>query len=575
MLNSSQTGLTRKRARLDIAGRNDVYSTPQLYTLRPSESTILMETGGEAVSQTNSLFTGKNENLQLLGALSGASTLQYDDFFWMDDMFTFHPRNCMMGIFISSWWKSNPDDTHGFLNTQIIPITIPWCKLSLGGEDNSEDPQNAGTNVEGRSSIERLRDQLAYGLNLFFARYTNAKQFPNGWCLSNVLFDAPADNQNDFPIFQTAQLPPLKWVILHGDTLALVRNGDFGDGGPYTNYHFLFRLITIQPDWLQGDNFYNRILTIKKAPYAGHAQGSNRPNTILSMFGNQNGWMGYSPNVTGFGDFSTVAGETYTDGLTPAQRNSAFAITNWVNAGYAGGPGFLHYDYGFWQNYILTACPGAAEYCVVAPRMCSLCPSRYYSVQSRTFTRNQKRPIVSNIPQLASTDVLGLIFPQNGKNSSGNFVQAYFGPSDINTNPVIDLRPDDPKNNVDLTVYDERESFARNNNYNVTQPSYDMPGCVSEWNLWWAAQEQVNFTGAVPNAAYAPWNPDTVANPNNECMLTFQNISQSPFFCLYDVGHFVTKNDITFFQSIVNPLFNILCKPASWLIHFTRVLGEV
>lgn len=573
-----------KRQRLDSATRNDIYGNPQLYTFRPSESTILIESGGKSANTFNNNFVGDNGQTEISGGLNGTTCVQYDDFFWMNDFFTFNPRNCLVGIYVTCWWPYAPilAPTQGAVTTTIIPIPIPWRLFAFAGFVDGEDPQYASSVQEGRTKIQRLREQLVYCLNLYFGGFNwpgNMFDY-NMWCLSKDMFDQAQEGLVTFPIFQLSKLPPLRWVLYNGNTLALIRSSPYSTSGDYPYVRFGFRLVSIQSEWLTQNNFFNRWAQRFTPPYnSGLLQNSPTPTTIYSMLGKQNGWMGYSPNVTGFGDFdynqSSQLG-SYTDGLTDAERTNLFNLTIWVNTAFGSLPIVNITD---WLNNYVYATK-SNEYCFVAPRMCSLCPSKYYTIQSKTLTRNQKKNVVSNNSIVTSnTQTFGFIAYNGGNVDKGNYCQNAFPKSGINVNPVVDINPMEQKNIIDLLVFDEQGSFIRNNNYVVQFPSNDMTGCISEWTLWWAAQQLFQFRGnvEVPPAVYAAWNPDTVINPDNQSLIPYNEISQAAFFSIYTVGqvNLDTYTNNAIFTSIKNPSFNILCAPGSWLIHFTRVLGDV
>ena len=134
---------SRKRRLVEIAGeRNGLDSSPAVNTMKPSESTLLINTGGNAKTADQIYFTSISD-VGTSSAIRNADTLIYNDFFWQNAFPTIHQRNCAVGLTVACW-NSNPASQK--FKRVLMPICLPpFQNLSFASEDEND------ASVENRS----------------------------------------------------------------------------------------------------------------------------------------------------------------------------------------------------------------------------------------------------------------------------------------------------------------------------------------------------------------------------------------------------------------------------------------
>ena len=576
--------------------QNDLDQSIQIQARKSDESTLLIEVGGGKASDMNDINVSNAAGVGISASMRGTDCMVYDNFFWAKDFYTFTQRNCTIGLIVLGWNKAQQR-----LKQVIVPLCIPNVLLSFGSIDK---PDNTPAN------LLALQKQLAYALELLFAAHDDTAythRFFKTWTISPKVWDTLAVNDTYCPIFQdTLNAPPLEWVVTGDGHLALVNRFDpFYTG----NYRFAFNLITLQPEWFNEKNYYYRTLVGTTSFFTIGTSGSPAINSD-SMLGNRNGWMGSGPNVFGFGKPLLNAATVYSnsgilyvdDFVNPvypqfADQKDTFINTNWAKEAPGNLP-FCNTD-DYFNNWILGQ--GLHERCIFAPRFCSLCPSRFYTVESEALTRNQRRPIASNNNLLGKAGVCGIIFPPPIVNTGsdltssvdpGGLYQEYSqNPGSVSPDqPVLHTRANENRDIIDLEILDE---FARpvsnpllaptidqyyvipifNYNpgtgpyaYSGIDPAYwyvNMHSNDSSWfyGLWTAGQ-------AVP-IPFLPFNPDATLNPNGECMLgPYQAIDQS---ILWGEERWRGSSDKKY---RVPADRNISTFPGTSLVHFVRLINN-
>lgn len=576
-------GSAFKRPRLDLNDQNNA-SIPAIYTVPPSESTLAFRTGDDT-QNPGSPFYGNSPALSLAAGLnSGGDVLQYDEFFWMNDQFTFNTRNSAIGVAVMCWvdpTATSPVPAVGIRQQffcEIIPVILPWQKLSFGNLDNTFDPEAAGTTKEGRKTFRRLQEQLVYALNLQWnSEFTTpagaAPPFSivgNRWVLNQYLFNQVAIDSPNFPLWQgvaSGNAPPLIWFLGPNGELGLKRNGTFNDGSRYGYYRFAISFVTLRKLFFPSIG-YNIRKTTPAAPVVSPCVDS--PNYIASLLETPNGWIGYGPNVYGVGSFNSDYASTSSGGYVDQyETNSTMLNFLWATTTYPGvnsvGGGIPTLaNYAAFKATSKSA--GLNEGLAMGPRMCSLTPNRYYTITSQALCRSQRMKIESNNSALANSSVLTVVFPPNANNDENLFVktntlQNYIDPSSTNRNPTIHINPSDPTSVIDFSIRDERDNFIRNPNTQMESFfDYSLLRVSQRNNL---PPNSFNGNAAIPNA-FKALNPDPTSYPTGDCMVGYNHMSQFPIFAPVVMPQNFTKDN----------QINITCLTGSWMNHFVRIIGN-
>jgi hypothetical protein len=576
-----------KRRRLDpeslFSADDENAQLGALPITRPTEGTLVVDIGNSTNTFSSPAF-GNTPNIPLSGVLSDITTIQYDEFFSMNDQYTFSPQNSIIGLAVLVYADPAainplPPLIKGRYGLWLIPVVLPWKKLSFGDlSNNPDDPEVAGTNLEGRDILHRLQDQLVYALNLMWFKSStpaggaqpNQANIPsgNGWVLSKELF-----NQIDHPDFlhpmwtdeHTTDPLSLIWFRGPNGELGIKRNGSFNDGTFWGSLRFSMNFITIPKSFLQSHNFYRRTLNpILNPVYVETCPG---PSSVDAMLDNENGWIGGGPYVFGIGNFNTTNCRYVDDYFNnPTARSLLFNSTTYAHQDTTTGYPTLA-DYTAYRAFAASILLN--EEIVMGPRIASLVASRFFIVTSQALTRNQRIRYEGNNPVATSGDIIGIVYPPSSLQNAleeTNTLTNYIDPFEGNTNAVLHTDPTDPKQTIDISIEDELHRPFKNANASNLKESFYLFG-----NGQRRFYPPNSFNGALHSipAAITILNPDPVTYPDGDCLLVAQHLSQLAFFMTY-----VESTDPTKAYNIASTNFNITCSEASWMTHFVRLFGR-
>jgi hypothetical protein len=620
---------SNKRRRLDLNFGVDVGNQAKP-TIKSEEATAMIEVGGSTVTPTKP-YIGLNPDVRLSSNMSGIKTLQYSDMIWFNDLYTFKPTNSLIGLVVLCFQDPdayNPPSEHsGAAGLWIFPIPLPWKKLTFGqGSTDNDDPQNTENPTnEPRSIFEREQDQLIYALNLITFNHNNIIErnpLPgdyepynhffegSGWFLSDKLFGRVFEERYPLcPIFAGEVFGdneiPLQWFKGPNGELGIRRKGFFNDGSWWGNYHFALNFITIQPEFLNSNNFYRRSLNLNNLPSYMIPNPNLHPNPTvnISMLGDRNGWIGDGPDVFGVGSYSPNSNSpSFVDDYfhNPGARNLLFESTSLPYIQEPDSHHWLRFEsYAKYREFLKERL--LKEEVCMGPRIMSLIPSRCYTITSQALTRQQRCKYDSNNSALASSYIISLLFSNtistsslngNSTNSSGllthtsNAAASNVSSTTIHS-AVIHNQPNDPKQVIDFGFADEKERTIKNA---LFSPQLDpLPYSIQKYShtpdiaqftisqLMYQNNHRYYYppfkaappSYLSPNSVPIPralrnLNPDTVLYPDGDCLLSKHCLSQFPFFV----------NDLDVSNvNMDNPLFNISCPPSSQATHFVRLFG--
>ena len=483
--------MSRKRPRIEgintfgnseEKGTGDVPAT-SIYSTYPLESTILLDMGNVA---TGSACIGKVDSISMNASVSSGSELfQYNRYFWNKDIFTFNYSNCLGMVAIAHHYKD--------FNTRVgktwfvfYPIFLPRVALATyqavtTGLDLTHDP----------AKRKYLIADLLYYLNGCFTSY-NYDTLPTS-VADGVLFEAyppqfplqggpslyaynikgflerPTANNPEFPIFQDAKQPPLKWVYMSSNSqIGLVRNPAYWNntspGALALDQDIAFQIVTPEEFMFRGPgNIANEILSsVIVAGTVGYISRATVNVGVNSTFDNssanttnyEKGWCSQGCYATGFGQstrnstpdhivFSDVYG-------TQENREALFAQTrfplsdSWI-------PHDTIDEFETWAKGNLLE-----RYFVFAKKICSLLPSRFYTVDSDILTRDQRMQPVSNNILLGVSSVMGLEYMDL------NYTRTRVDSTAADDTCVNHLNPFYTIQSVDLYMRDEFGGYLQN-----------------------------------------------------------------------------------------------------------------
>lgn len=551
-----------------IADRNDVIPEIPVPIHPANESTVLIETGGEALDSVID-YVGQDRSVPITASMRGAAALQYNDFFWDNSMYTFTQNNCMIGLVFVCWNRLT-----GRKKQIIYPIVIPPMRKMTFASRSSPSFD--------KTHIHVLRQQLAYALNLSFAAIFSS--FYKGWTISPKRWDKMEEFDPECPLFPPAPtLGPVMWVVTDEGHLALVNRSKTAGG--FVNQRFAFNLVTMQKEWFTSTNYYN----MTPGKYKFYNDIPPQMN-FTTMFGEENGWIGGGANVFGFGQpnpqqassFSSSSA-AYVDDYTAAGvgYSSLFANTDWAQENPANLtilPTDADFDAYIAENMLY-------EHVLYAPRPALMAPSRFYVLASEQLSKTQRRPVSSNLAVLSSANILAVVFPNylaDFANGSGGVVSH----TSQLTHPNINISTQNSGlQNIDILMYDEYDQLVSNCLLGARDDPYPLPFTYhppasapvpmpfdSVADIYWYE----NLHGDPPNSQLPPgpfiaaFNPNPLENPNGDYLLgPFHGQNQKPMWGVSTGSKAVNLVSAATTRSTMGKM-----PPSSYFIHFLRLISS-
>jgi len=449
-------------------------------TIPPNQASMHIDTGGSSGNPLDSL------NIPISQGLGGLNRIEYDNLFWSNDFFTVTTRNAAVGLFIGYYV-----DGIG-ASYCLLPIALPRQSLSLPS-----------------TNIRDYQECIAFALNLYFSKPQTVITFDlNG---KNPTRQYLYINSPNMPILQNNAQPPLVWRVSHSGQLILMQNDDpsvftyMPDG-----YVFNFNLVQLTSDMMPRDV---------------------NSSVVSSRL---NGWFGSGKYIYGFGKYDDngqyvddltyydVAGSTYKPFTFLCAPNQAF-----FKVGTLDDFDDISNAYKIFQSIVSDS----SALCI---------PSKYFVIDSKEMTRNQIRPVASNI-QRPLSEIVAIIYTSPfGKNFYGATSPFMF--NDAST-PSIHLHPNQPHNQIDLSISNE---FVTN----ITPYDY-------KTDLQY--MKQVDGFFADPSVQYPP------AYDNLNPFLTSQpdGWSAFPYYLIND----------NLFSVPLNPSSLFSTNAATNVIHFAKMLS--
>jgi hypothetical protein len=454
----------------------------------PLESSIIIESGGDTE------FPPTQLNCELTSAPGGAQRFIYDGTYFNKDFYATHYENTVCCIIISVFRGATSATAKAY--NAIFPVVLPRQALA------STDPSTLSSDA-----FLKLQKSICYGLNLLFSK-------PGFIVVSTAQgyqYASLGINDVNFPILQTAQLPPLLWdVTPQTHQLCLRVNPSYVD--PSGFFTIAFKVCAMENAFQNRQNINTGYVQL-----AGPERGWYADGAYLFGFGQ------FNPNTKLFEDPLTSAQQVYLNGLTLGTAYS-ISLSDW---------GALCASLGLFT----TICCGQRSF--------SCIPTRYYKLKSSALSRLQKRPVNTNVQGGDFSAVIGLLYnPPDSANvyqDFGTSAPTIFFNGKMNGTNIIDLELNDEWGNL-LYPYDKNINGQLMNYYENTDevPTY-------------------------PPAAYHPLDPWFATNgPNHDCLFPYYKINQT--FLRYAASN---SNGYKL------PARNIYANhPSSSISHFIRVIGS-
>jgi len=560
-----------------------IYAAPAL------ESTLLLETGGlEDQNQIGSL-----PSTDISAAVSaGTRTFQYNRYFWNKEFFSFNYTNNAIGVAIAYYRKET--SSYSFA---IYPIFLPRVAMTL------VQSLTSGSITDDPKAKTTLLQELVYYLNLGFTSYgvgdnygyisqgrsfklapwvtaIDCKGSPYYPPLGGQIVDNPY-----FPIFQDgAIIPPLVWGYNgNNGQLTLGINPTFPNlsvSGDLIG----FQLITLQPYMADSPLVSNPPpASVTGFTNAGlyYVTNSPTPNAYpTASYGEGAGWCSQGAFATGFGQTATYnqfedvqANEhTYSDIYTPQERLALWQATKFpvLTLNVTTPSDFLK----LCNTFKLVHNGGGSSGILVSKFITSMIPARFFSIESDALTRNQKRPVVSNNPNLSpSCMAVQMITLDNIRTWNDNTVAGLtssagsilFGSrkSGVDDCSIVALDPMQSLQTLDFHIKDEwgntMQSYAQ---LQKADPNYQYQ--VLGWFDEYAVVPASWFP--LPPWVVTNYEPPDVPSSNHESILLNESWWCSAF-------QFFGFNPSSHMSSIVGEFYRPNAPRSITLSHFGRVLG--
>jgi len=454
-----------------------------IYSTYPLESTLLVNTGN---ADSGSDCIGKIDTVRVNASISsGARLFQYNRYFWNKDIFMTNYSNCCCFVAIAY---------HHFIASlgqpgsyfSLYPIFLPRTALATY---QSLSNGYAGSVTQDPVKRKYMIDDLLYYLNGAFtgfnydtlpapARETGGLALPTaGYPFQGgpSLYAANAcgylfntDNYSEFPIFQNGSSglePPLKWVYSSSNNqIALIRNPGFWDSPELpvdAERDIAFQIVS--PEYFFFSAPYIRYLldnTFYGGSFTSPVSLPSTCNSTSNINGGgshdtdtERGWCSQGAYVTGFGQsdaFSTNERVIFTDVYgTSEARQALFNQTRFPTDTSPIVQSLVEFREDAKVNLL-------ERYLVVGKKICSLLPSRYFTVSSQVLTRDQKMMPLSNNPALSSPDLMAVEYLDLDR------VRTKVDATAVNDTSIVHLNPYYSIQSLDLVMKDEYGSYLQN-----------------------------------------------------------------------------------------------------------------
>lgn len=578
-----------------------------IYSTYPLESTLLVNTGN---ADSGSDCIGKIDTIRVNASISsGARLFQYNRYFWNKDIFMTNYSNCCCFIAIAynyTYVSEDDEDVAGYFFA-FYPIYLPRTAMATY---QSLSNGYAGSITQDPVKRKYLIDDLLYYLNGAFTGF-NYDTLPVG-ARFNGGFALPTDgypfqggpslytldflgylkttvNYVHFPIFQDGSAgglePPLKWVYSSSNNqLALIRNPGFWDSPSLPvdmNRDIAFQIVSPEYYFLSGGRIrylgangesYNTYTTKVLLPPAfnstSNLNGGGSHDTDV-----ERGWCSQGAYVTGFGQsdaFSTNERVIFTDvyGTTEA-RILLFNQSNFPRAGFLTVVSNVS-EFQAWAKSNLLE-----RYCVVGKKICSLLPSRYFTVSSQVLTRDQKMMPLSNNPALSSPDLMAVEYLDLDR------VRTKVDATAVNDTSIVHLNPYYSIQSLDLVMKDEYGSYLQNFrtpsgftlSYSQSDPDPFVFGYTGNY-IYSGIEGEIGFNGGkytIP-AWLAALNPNTAGGNVEPLIGPFSTYLSQAMYGIF--AHINGTRECEHDSDAPIPSdFSPNFPNAANMIHFGRVLG--
>lgn len=455
--------------------------TPAVSLIPPNQASLFVDTGGSSGNPLD------NINTPISSGLGGLARLEYDNLFWSNDFFTITTRNAAIGLFVGYYV---PGQGASYC---LLPIALPRQSLALPYDD-----------------IRAYQEAIAYALNLYFAGPKTVYVYDEDG--RNPTTQILAVDTHSMPILQTDFQPPLIWKVNHSGQLVLLQNTDTSLS-KYMPEEYVF-------------NFNLVKLTSGVTP-----EGSNSSLNSSSI----NGWIGSGKYVFGFGKYD--GGGNYVDDMTyydvPSNTDKPFTYLCRPGQPYFTDMDLEAFDQISYDYKLFRA--------IVADSSTLCIPTKYFTIDSRELSRNQLRPMATNINRNIGS-IIAIIFTSPfGKNKFSATSPFMFNDA---SSPCINLISNQPHNRVDLNVRNEFNTELTPYNLQIDYPYInDVEGIYGDPTI------------QVP-IAYDGLNPFILNEPDGWSVFPFYMINdnlfrifKSPTF-LYNAN---TSTNVVHFAKMIAP----------------------
>lgn len=583
-------------------GDSDVSS---FYTVPNLESTMMVDTGGGPGGNTTYCL-GKIPAIPINASLSsGAELFQYNRFYWNNDLFTFNYTNCAIYLAIA-YYPGGSDQKVSFV---FYPIFLPRSVMT---DYQSISASNMTT--DNPKKRKYLIDSILYYLNGAFTSFgfdaaTPPSTPPPGiqWPPNGPLstgpslyasylkgfLERPIGDKPNFPIFQdAAKEPPLKFVYVSSNNqIALVKNPAFWDN--HGNYS---PGASIAFQFVSPESFVMTGLNNPSTNIADHNGGSPKPPPpplvdvfVPSVFsgsssssgltgGSEKGWCTQGVYGLGFSlGRSTVNPTQFSDVYNGSsdERVALFAQTNWPGDSFLLKSSTFEFEKWAVENKLSTSM-------IIAPKICSLLPSRFIVCKSETLTRTQKVMALSNNPSIGSNPTMSLQYLDLDNLKTRIDSTDRKGTSRL-SDSVTHLIPSFSIQSLDIQVQDEWGNYIQNfrnpTGYNMNfDPSPISAGVFGEGvgNFIFLLEGEVAFGNGVyetPPPWLAVYNPSPIVGNTSPLIAPFSTYLSQPFYGLFAriASSAPPPNGK---KMLIPPDFTPNIPYSGNIIHFGRVLGN-
>ena len=518
------------------------------YEKPPYETTFLADTGLSS-DFSNPYYLGERTILPISASLAGCRQIQYNKFFWNDNLYTFKTSNNAVGLMIAYF---NPVLSRTYM--VVVPFFVPRLTIC--------DTQDITVPMTYYSHQQLIRQFLFY-LNLNFISCANTALLAQDY-----LGTLSGSGNPFFPLFSDTsycpfafQLAPNGKQILFGptDTAATA----VGEG------QFAYQFVPLEKYMFSAQT---RILTTD--PASGHILTSSTPNSSSVVVANLNkpekkGWVYGAPYVSGLGyydvyekNYDFIMGENGVEDL--------FSMTSFPTTSPSSGPNNLPET---WSDFALFCSTYSLSYSgfISFSRICSFLPSRFYLTHSNTLSSKQQRPFVSNNSAICQSDVIGIHLHSLEYQRSYTDETLSGGVSTRQDSATIRFDPFFTVSQIDLQVTDEQNKTIIS--------TYGVDGFSDPKSIASLAADTIEHVFSpsrvlsIPGA-YLARHPDPVANPDGQTCFSNETIllgvNKQNIFLTPPDGKTVAGGD---YYAPIPYTFEAAFPLQNEITHFLRVIG--